>query len=76
MDFTLRNASLNVSVCCVGFASLGVVCDELHNCACNFGLLFNMCSAVIVVLCFVPVLRGCVCCYIQKKAILLSLCND
>ena len=27
-----------VSICCVGFASLDVVCDELHDCAWNVGL--------------------------------------
>ena len=44
-------------------------------------VLFNMCSDVTVecrVLCFVPVLRGCVwyvCCYVRKNALLLCLCN-
>ena len=34
-------------------------------------VLFNVCSAVNCrVLCFVPVLRGCVCCYVRKKALL------
>ena len=28
-------------------------------------VLFSVCSAVTVVLCFVPVLRGCVCCWYQ-----------
>ena len=28
-------------------------------------VLFTGCSAVTVVLCFVPVLRGCVCCYVR-----------
>ena len=27
-----------VSICCVGFASLDVVCDELHDCVWNAGL--------------------------------------
>ena len=27
-----------VFVCCVGFRSLDVVCDELHDCAWNVGL--------------------------------------
>ena len=27
-----------VSVCCVGFASLDVVCDELHDCIWSVGL--------------------------------------
>ena len=26
-----------ISICCVGFASLDVVCDELNNCYCNVG---------------------------------------
>ena len=37
-------------------------------------VLFTVCSAV-TVLCFVPVLRGCVCCYVRKKALLQCLCN-
>ena len=28
-----------ISICCVGFASLDVVCDELNDCAWNLGLL-------------------------------------
>ena len=27
-----------ISICCVGFASLDVVCDELNDCAWNVGL--------------------------------------
>ena len=27
-----------VSVCCVGFASLDVVCDDIYECAWNVGL--------------------------------------
>ena len=38
-------------------------------------VLFTMCSAVTVVLCFVHVLRGCVCGYVRKKALLQCLCN-
>ena len=41
-------------------------------------VLFSVCSAVTVVLCFVPVLHGCVwygCCYVRKKALLQCLCN-
>ena len=37
---------------------------------------FNVCSAVTSVLCFVPVLRGCVwhaCCYVRMKALLQCL---
>ena len=39
-------------------------------------VLFNVCSAVTVVLCFVPVLCGCVwyvCCYVKKNALLQCL---
>ena len=35
--------------------------------------LFNVCSAVTVVLCFVPVVHGYVCCYVRKKALLQCL---
>ena len=38
-------------------------------------VLFNECSAVTVVLCFVLVLCGCVCCYVSKKALPQHLCN-
>ena len=41
-------------------------------------MLFSVYSAITVVLCFVPVLHGCVwyvCCYIRKKALLQCLCN-
>ena len=27
-----------ISICCVGFASLDAVCDELNDCAWNFGM--------------------------------------
>ena len=27
-----------ISICCIGFASLDVVCDELNDCAWNVGL--------------------------------------
>ena len=37
-------------------------------------VLFSVCSAV-TVQCFVPVLHGCVCCYVRKKALLQCLCN-
>ena len=33
-----------ISICCVGFASLDVVCDELNDCAWNcLSYLFNTC---------------------------------
>ena len=41
-------------------------------------VLFRVCSAVTVVLCFVPVLHGCVWyvfCYVRKKALLQGFCN-
>ena len=38
-------------------------------------VLFSVCSAVTVVLCFAPVLHGCVCCYVRKKALLQCFCN-
>ena len=41
-------------------------------------VLFTVCSTGTVVLCFVPVLRGCVwyvCCYVRKNALLQCLCN-
>ena len=41
-------------------------------------VLFNVCSTFTVVLCFVPVLRGCVwyvCCYVRKKTLLQCLSN-
>ena len=39
-------------------------------------VLLNVCSAVTVVLCFVPVFRGCVwyfCCYVREHALLQCL---
>ena len=39
-------------------------------------VLFNVCSAVTVECCVLsPVLHGCVCCYVRKKALLQCLCN-
>ena len=35
-------------------------------------VLFTVCSTVTVE-CYVPVLRGCVCCYVRKKAVLQCL---
>ena len=37
-------------------------------------VLFSVCSAITVE-CFVPVLHGCVCRYVRKKALLQCLCN-
>ena len=37
-------------------------------------VLFSVCSAVTAECC-VPVLHGCVCCYVRKKALLQCLCN-
>ena len=45
LHVTLWNASFKllfgcvISICCVGFASLDVVCDELNDCAWNVCLL-------------------------------------
>ena len=102
-----------ISICCVGFASLDVVCYKLNDCVWNVCLissflisvcmfivskallissatvivrargaiwlnpfatvLFSVCSAVTVVLCFVPVMHGCVCYYVRKKALFQCL---
>ena len=35
-----------VSVCCIGFASIDVVCDELNDCACNV-----FCSRFLISVC-------------------------
>ena len=101
---------LMLYVCCVGFASLDVVCDEPYDCAWSVGLyqLSDLCAYVYsvesfahiecysdrsrrgrhlvercyyfmcLVLCFVPVLRGCAwyfCCYVRKKVLLQCLSN-
>ena len=34
-SFKLTLSGCVVSICCVGFASLDVVCDELNDCAWN-----------------------------------------
>ena len=38
-----------VSICCVSFASLDlhVVCNELHECAFNVGLLVSVCMFIV-----------------------------
>ena len=87
-----------ISICCVDFASLDVVCDQLDDCACYLGRqqlsdkgvyvycvesfaqieCYSDCSRrgshllnhFATVLCFVPVLVWCVCCYVRKKAFL------
>ena len=47
-----------VSVCCVGFASLNVVCDDLHDCTWN-PVLFNVYSVITVDCCvFHPCYMG------------------
>ena len=38
VSFKLTLYGSVVSVCCVGFAFLAVVCDELHDSALNVGL--------------------------------------
>ena len=41
-----------ISICCVGFVSLGVVCDELNDCTLNVGLIsvcmFIMSKALLI----------------------------
>ena len=36
-----------IYICCVGFASLDVVCDELNDCAWNVGLLISVCMFIV-----------------------------
>ena len=38
-SFKLTLFGCVISICCVGFASLDVVCDELNDCAWNVCLL-------------------------------------
>ena len=38
-----------VSVCCIGVVSLDVVCDELHDCACNVGSCFLISVCLFIV---------------------------
>ena len=45
-----------ISICCVGFASLDVVCDELNDCA------WNVCSSFLISVCMC----------IVSKALLIS----
>ena len=45
-----------ISICCVGFASLDVVCDELNDCA------WNVCSSFLISVCM----------FIVSKALLIS----
>ena len=63
MDATLWDASFKltlfgcvISICCVGFASLDVVCDELNDCA------WNVCSRFLISVCM----------FIVSKALLIS----
>ena len=46
-----------VSICCVGFASIDVVCDELNDCAWNF-----VCSNFLISVCM----------FIVSKALLIT----
>ena len=46
-----------ISICCVGFASLDVVCDELNDCAWKF-----VCSSFLISVCM----------FIVSKALLIS----
>ena len=45
-----------ISICCGGFASLGVVCDETNECA------WNVCSSFLISVCM----------FIVSKAFLIS----
>ena len=46
-----------ISICCMGFASVDVVCDELNDCAWNF-----VCSSFLISVCM----------FIVSKALLIS----
>ena len=37
-QFWIDVVRMLISICCVGFASLDVVCDDLNDCAWNVGL--------------------------------------
>ena len=47
-----------VSICCVGFASFDVVCDELNDCV------WNVCSNFLISVCM----------FIFSKALLICCC--
>ena len=79
VSFKLTLHGCVVSVCCVGFASLDGFCDNfmiVPECWSVAALLWCYLMYVVPPLCFVSVLRGSVCCYIRKKALLQCLSND
>ena len=45
-SFKLTLCGCVISICCVGFASLDVVCDELNNCACS-SFLISVCMFLV-----------------------------
>ena len=56
-SFKLTLFGCVIYICCVGFASLDVVCDELNDCAWNF-----VCSSFLISVCM----------FIVSKALLIS----
>ena len=56
-SFKLTLFGCVISICCVGFASLDVVCDELNDCVWKF-----VCSSFLISVCM----------FIVSKALLLS----
>ena len=56
-SFILTLSGCVVSICCVGFASLDVVCDELNDCAWKF-----VCSSLLISVCM----------FIVSKVLLIS----
>ena len=56
-SFKLALFGCVISICCVGFASLDVVCDELNDCAWKF-----VCSSFLISVCM----------FIVSKALLIS----
>ena len=56
-SFKLTLFGCVISICCVGFASLDVVCDELNDCAWNV-----FCSSFLISVCM----------FIVSKALLIS----
>ena len=57
VSFKLTLFGCAISICCVGFVSLDVVCVELNDCACKF-----VCSSFLVSVCM----------FIVSKALLIS----
>ena len=57
-SFKLALFGCVISICCVGFASLDVVCDELNDC----GLDCFVCSSFLISVCM----------FIVSKALLIS----